>query len=118
MSQQIFFPLQVEATKALSSWISSSEPKTGRPDLSAARVVVSGGRALKTPENFQMIEALADALGGAVGASRAAVDANMVPNDLQVCSHLSALGFFDSWLLLRGSQRYRSVKVVNNVAQP
>ncbi|MEO6079846.1 MAG: FAD-binding protein [Steroidobacteraceae bacterium] len=65
-------------------FVAVSSPASDRPDLQTARRVVSGGRALGSAEKFQLIYQLADALGAAVGASRAAVDAGYAPNDLQV----------------------------------
>lgn len=65
-------------------FVSRSEAAAGRPDLQTAARVVSGGRALGSAEKFQLLYRLADKLGAAVGASRAAVDAGYAPNDLQV----------------------------------
>ncbi len=69
---------------SVSSFVSRSLTKSDRPDLTTARVVVSGGRGVGSKENFNLIEQLADKLGGAVGASRAAVDAKFISNDYQV----------------------------------
>ncbi|MBK1661546.1 electron transfer flavoprotein subunit alpha/FixB family protein [Paracraurococcus ruber] len=68
----------------LSQFLGAEIVKSERPELTAARIVVSGGRAMGSAENFHIIESVADKLGAAVGASRAAVDAGYAPNDHQV----------------------------------
>ncbi len=67
-----------------SRFVSSELSKSERPELTAARVVISGGRGMQNGENFKLLDPIADKLGAAVGASRAAVDAGFVPNDYQV----------------------------------
>lgn len=68
----------------ISSFVREEIAKSERPELTAASVIISGGRGMQSGENFVLLEGIADKLGAAIGASRAAVDAGFVPNDMQV----------------------------------
>jgi len=68
----------------LSTFVGQELSKSERPELTSARVIISGGRGMQNGENFALLEKVADLLGAAVGASRAAVDSGFVPNDYQV----------------------------------
>ncbi|MGY8852210.1 MAG: FAD-binding protein [Pseudomonadales bacterium] len=72
------------AAMGVSTWVREDVVALERPELTAASIIISGGRGMQNGENFAMLESVADKLGAAIGASRAAVDAGFVPNDMQV----------------------------------
>jgi electron transfer flavoprotein alpha subunit len=76
--------LDIVKDAGLSTWEREDIVKLERPELTDARIIISGGRGMQSGENFSMLESVADKLGAAIGASRAAVDAGFVPNDMQV----------------------------------
>lgn len=76
--------IEAATNPGISSYVGAELSESERPELTSAKIIISGGRGMGSGENFALVEAVADKLGAAVGASRAAVDAGFVPNDYQV----------------------------------